>query len=288
MPGQDNVRQGDVNQIVATDDFIDLFNSSYGVRPHGSWRSRRPGRVVDAVFDARLALNSAYRLLRRHAARMPVRKVLVASVDVAARRADLDIVVGDLRASRHDVTVTLPPLGDRGKFQNINIGLQNFNLDDYDWLLVVDDDVALRPRFLDTFLYVAEFANLKICQPAHLFHSYTTWDVTQRVWNSLAHVTHFVECGPITAFHRDTFAHCLPFPETRWAWGIDVLWAEIARRQGFRIGVVDATPISHLREVAQSYGRQAATDEGHQLLARFNVRRDSRDLMQTIEVIRGV
>ncbi|MGI4801189.1 MAG: hypothetical protein ACRYG8_45630 [Janthinobacterium lividum] len=199
----------------------------------------------------------------------------------------MDVLVGKLQTSRHDVTVKLPPMGDRGKFQNINAGLEGVRVDDYDWLLVVDDDVDLPPDFLDLFLCVAELADLRICQPAHRFRSYTSWAVTQRIWNSLAHVTHFVECGPISALHRSVFPYCLPFTDTRWGWGIDVLWSEIARQHGFRIGVVDATPIGHLREVAESYDRQAAIDEGHQLLARNNVRRDSRDLMKTVEVIRS-
>ena len=214
------------------------------------------------------------------------RKVLVTSVDVPARRDDLDRVVADLERSRHHVTVRLTPLGDRGKFQNINAGLAGVDVAQYDWLVVFDDDVALPRRFLDLFLCAAETFDLRICQPAHRFFSYTSWELTQRVWNSLAHTSHFVECGPITAFHRSTFPHCLPFPDTRWAWGIDVLWSETARRQDFRIGIVDATRIGHLRDVAVSYSRQAAIAEGRKLLAAEAVRRDSRELLRTVDVMR--
>lgn len=275
-----------MDQTTPADDFLDLFASDYGARRRGLRRGRRAGWITDAVYDARLAANASYRSLRSRAAQMPVRKVLVVGVDVPARRTDLDALVRRLQTSRHEVIVKLPPMGNRGKFQNINAGLEGVRIDDYDWLLVVDDDVDLPPEFLDFFLCVAELADLRICQPAHRFRSYTSWDVTQRVWNSLARVTHFVECGPITALHRSVFLYCVPFADTRWAWGIDVLWAELARQQEFRIGVVDATPIGHLREIAESYNRQAAIDEGRQLLAQHNVRRDSRDLMKTVEVIR--
>ena len=269
-------------------DFLDLMTSSHGARRSASWRSRRFGRAVDAIFDRRLALNPSYHGLPALAAAMPVRKILVVAVDVPARRADLDDVVRRLRTSRHDLTVVLAPLGDRGKFQNINAGLLDVDADAHDWLIVVDDDIDLPPGFLDRFLCVAELAGLAVCQPAHRFFSYTSREVTQRVWNSLARVTGFVECGPITAFHRTVFRHCLPFPDTRWAWGIDVLWSELASRHGFAMGVVDATPIGHLREVAASYGRDAAIEEGHRLLARHGVRRDSREMLRTIGVIRSL
>jgi hypothetical protein len=139
---------------------------------------------------------------------------------------------------------------------------------------------------MDRFLYASEAASLRISQPAHRFRSYTTWKITQRLWNSLVHTTRFVECGPLTAFHRDVFPHILPFPEIRFGWGIDVIWAEIARRENFDIGVVDATPIEHLRPVAQAYDVDAATSEARQLLDRFGVNRSSRQILSTTAVMR--
>jgi hypothetical protein len=270
----------------AEDEFLDLFRSRYGTRQFDRWHGWRYARAVDALHTARLALNPAYLGLRAKAARMPARRVLVTAVDVPGRRADLDGVVRALQDSRHEVAVRLAPMGDRGKFQNINAALEGVDMGAYDWLLVTDDDVVLPPRFLDLFLCVAEGADLRVCQPAHRFHSHASWAVTQRAWNSLAHVTHYVETGPMTAFHKSFFPLCLPFPNTRWAWGVDVLWSEAARRRGWRIGVVDATPIEHVREIAQSYAREAAIVEAQQLLATNGVRRNSRELMRTVEVVR--
>lgn len=268
----------------------DLYTSGYGGRQaqRKHWRSRRYGRIVDRLFDLRLQLNGSFRKLPTLAAQVPQRRVLVTSVDVPARRAGLDAMLAALRRTRHDVTVHLSPLGDRGKFENINVAMAGMPLDGFDWLIVVDDDISFREGFLDQFLFVAEAVRFRICQPAHLFHSYTSWQVTQRAWNGLAHATQFVECGPMTAFHHSVFADCLPFPETRWAWGIDVLWSEIACRGGFEIGVIDATPIEHLREVADSYSREDAITEANDLLERFGARRDARDIMVTDRVIRHV
>lgn len=252
---------------------------------HYRWRGYRGGRVTDPLFDLRLVLNAGYRALARHAAETPSRHVHVASVDVPARRNALESVLRTLTRSRHHVTVSYAPLGNRGKFENINLALRDVDLEQVDWLIVVDDDVAFPSKFLERFLYASEAAALRISQPAHRFHSHTSYQVTQRVWNSLVHITHFVECGPLTAFHRDVFGHVLPFPETRWSWGLDIIRAEMARREGFRIGVVDATPIEHLRPVAQSYDMGAAYAEMQDLLKRFGVHRSNREIPETVAVL---
>ena len=264
----------------------DLLLSRFGTRRLDGWRGRRFGLFADAAFDLRLAAGGGFRALARRAAAAPPRRVHVASVDVPARRADLQAVLRALRDTRHAVTVTLAPLGERGKFQNINLALREVDLGDVDWLVVVDDDIAFPPHFLDRFLYAAEAASLRIAQPAHRFRSHTTWAVTQRRWAGLVHTTHFVECGPVTAFHRDAFDAVLPFPETRWAWGLDVLWGETARRRDWRIGVVDATPIGHLRPVAQVYEHAAAAAEARALLQHYGVRRSNREILQTTAVLK--
>lgn len=262
-----------------------LLEATYGNRDESGWRSYAEGEQTDKLFDLANKLNPRLWAVARRAARAPLRRVHVVAVDVPARREGLNRVFRALRDSRHDVTTSLAPLGDRGKFQNINIGLADLDLSGVDWLIVVDDDVAFPKHFLDRFIYVCEAATLKIAQPAHRFRSFTTWAITQRVWNSLAHLTHFVECGPLTAFHRDVFDRVLPFPETRWAWGVDVVWAEIARRDGFRIGVVDATPIEHLRPVAATYDPIAARDEARALLDSYHVRRTHREVFATTAVL---
>ena len=202
----------------------DALFSGYGARQPYGWRGYRRGVLTDALYDIRLAINPGFWTLTRSAASMPVRRVHIASVDVPTRRDDLAAVLRALKNTRHDVTVSLVPLGQRGKFENINLALRDVDLSKVDWLIIVDDDIAFPPHFLDRFLCACETASLRIAQPAHRFRSYTSWELTQRVWNSLVHTTHFVECGPITAFHREVFPHVLPFPETRWAWGVDVVW----------------------------------------------------------------
>ena len=80
--------------------------------------------------------------------------------------------------------------------------------------------------------------------------------------------TGFVEIGPVCAFHRDTFETLLPFPPLRAGWGLDSHWAALAREHGWRIGVVDATPIRHvMRPIADCYRRADAIAEAQAFLA---------------------
>ncbi|HSD80472.1 MAG TPA: hypothetical protein VLB47_07420, partial [Solirubrobacteraceae bacterium] len=191
----------------------------------------------------------------------------------------LPAALAELRGSRHDVTVRTAHAGARGKFENLNALLADpgTDLGAVDWLLVVDDDVALPRGFLDSFLCAAERTGLKLAQPAHRLHSHAAWAVTRRRPRSTARETTFVEIGPVTAFHRDTFATLLPFPAgLRMGWGLDVHWAAIARERGWPIGVVDATPVGHtVRPAGDAYPREEAAAEARAFLeGRPYVRRD--------------
>jgi len=264
----------------------DILLSAYGTTylEKDAYRNRHRRRT-DRLFDAWLKVKPSYRRLAAAAERMPRQRIHIASVDVPSRRQDLDGVLAALKQTRHDVSVSLAPIGDRGKFHNINLALAEVDLDAVDWLIVTDDDIEFPPHFLDRFVYACFASGLRIAQPAHRFESHTTWTLTQRRWNSLVHTTHLVECGPLTIFHRDVFADVLPFPETRWAWGLDILWGELARRRGLPIGIVDATPIAHLRPIAQLYEADAAVAEGRALLAENGVARSNREILQTIAVL---
>ena len=81
----------------------------------------------------------------------------------------------------------------------------------------------------------------------------------------------------MTAFHRDTFGVLLPFPDLRMGWGLDVHWAALAAQRGWRIGVVDATPILHLRPAADAYPRDAAVAEAAAFLDGRALRAPRRD-----------
>jgi hypothetical protein len=226
-------------------------------------------RVEDALIDAgRVATLEPWRLRRAAREAPPRRRVLAIGVE----REDVPGLMPALRAelgrSRHDVEVATRPVGGAGKFENLNALLADHSPEDRDWLLVVDDDVALPRGFLDAFLFLAERWDLRLAQPAHRRRSHAAWAVTRRRAGSVVRETGFVEIGPVCAFHASTFETLLPFPPLRAGWGLDAHWAALARERDWPIGVVDATPIRHaMRPIADGYRRADAVAEARAFLA---------------------
>jgi GT2 family glycosyltransferase len=240
-------------------DFLSGASGTVGGRRGALLRAR------DLWLDARAAPRRA-RLRRAARHEPPRRRVLVLGIErpssiMAAARSELV-------RSRHAVHVITAPPGERGKFENLNALLRAHPPDGYDWLLVVDDDVALPHGFLDAFLCAAERAGLRLAQPAHRLHSHAAWAVTRRQPGATVRETTFVEIGPVTAFHRETFDVLLPFPDgLGMGWGLDVHWAAVARERGWPIGVVDATPVGHTqRPAGDAYPREAAEAEARAFL----------------------
>lgn len=274
---------------ILTDDFsrvsvpTDFFRSTSGAY-HGEWRMK--GRLKDALFDARLALE--WRGLSRSLQTMPARKVLIAGVEIPDRREQLQSVFEQMSNSRHHVVAkALPLVEGKGKFQNVNAGLWGLDLEQFDWVVLIDDDIEVPPDFLDRFLYLSEASDLQICMPAHRFRSNQTFRLTGRHWGCLVRLTHFVESGPITAFRRPLFRHIFPFPELKWAWGTDIGWSELARDMGYRIGIVDGTPIRHVRPVGSAYNVSLATAEAEAFLADEGIARPRSEILSTLKVLSG-
>jgi GT2 family glycosyltransferase len=205
-------------------------------------------------------------LAARHAPAL--QRVLVLGVERPQHRALAGAIRTELSRSRHDVELHTCPAQGRGKFENLNALLAAHPVDGHDWLLVIDDDVALPRGFLDRFLFLCERFSLALAQPAHRLHSHAAWPVTRRRASSIVRETRFVEIGPVTAFARVTFPVLLPFPELRMGWGLDVHWAALAREHGWRCGILDAVSIRHrAAPAAAGYERHDAVAEARSFLA---------------------
>jgi hypothetical protein len=223
--------------------------------------------IADALDDAAALATARRARLSRAARGLPRRRVLALAVDAGAPNL-LDAARAELSRSRHDVEIVTTIAGDRGKFENLNALLADHAAAGHDWLIVVDDDVALPGRFLDAFLFLAERFALQLAQPAHRHRSHAAWEVTRRRRASVVRETPFIEIGPVSAFAAATFDVLLPFPSTRSGWGLDLHWAALAKEHGWRAGVIDATPIGHgLRPIAASYDREDAKREAREFLA---------------------
>jgi hypothetical protein len=224
--------------------------------------------VLDATLDALAATRGERRRLQRAATGARRLRVLALGVERTDRENVLSAARGELLGSHHEVEFASVPAGARGKFENLNALLAGHPADGHDWLVVVDDDVVLPAGFLDVFLFLAERFGFALAQPAHRHHSHAAFAVTRRRPFSVARETAFVEIGPVVAFRAETFATLLPFPPLRIGWGLDGHWSALAREAGWRLGVVDATPVRHgLRPIAGAYSREDAVAEARAFLA---------------------
>jgi hypothetical protein len=195
----------------------------------------------------------------------------------------IEKAVSELQTAQHELHLALGSTGDPlpglaantvegglagGKFENLNALLDASGPRAFDWLFVLDDDVALPHRFLDRFVAVCEHFDLALAQPAQTLMSHAAWRVTRRRAGSLLRETRFVEIGPVTVFRADAAAQLTPFPELRYGWGLDLHWAALAEQEGWRLGVVDALPVRHeAAPVAAAYRQADAIDEAREFLA---------------------
>ncbi len=247
----------------ARDDFLSGESGTIG----GLGAVRR--RLLDAGADALQIASGRRASLDRAARRHPSsQRVLALCVERPARHVLVGAIRAELGRSRHTVEFHTCDPGERGKFENLNLLLAAHPPHGCDWLLVLDDDIALPSGFLDRFLFLADRFRLDLAQPAHRLASHAAWRVTRRRPGSAVRETSFVEIGPVTAFRNTTFSTLLPFPALRMGWGLDMHWAAVAQAKGWRCGVIDATSIAHrTAPAASAYSRDHALAEARAFLA---------------------
>ena len=268
-------------------------------------RRRARAWAADVADDAVAWATLAPLRVRRAAGRLPPRDVLVLGIYAPDGAAAMAQAVATLRESPHRVSFVLGALGERdpalaeetmlgglagaGKFENLNRLLAAIPAT-ADWTLVIDDDVALPGGFLAGFLACAERFGLQLAQPAHRHASHAAWPVTRRARATLARRTRLVEIGPVTAFHSSVAGALLPFPPLRMGWGLDAHWGGLAAQRGWRLGVVDATPVRHhSRRPASNYDRSAAIAELADFLPGrpYVDRRAAGEVLERFRTLRG-
>ena len=240
-------------------------------------RRRFFGALVDPILDLLLSHQGIHAIDN---GTIPWRLRAI-GIEVPGRAANIHKAFGRLQqTSRHSVQISIVPMAEGvGKFANAERALSTVNIYDYDWLLIVDDDVAFDGHSLDRLITLSEMAKLSISQPAHTLSSFATYSITLRKPFSFVRETHFVEIGPLTAFSREVFSDVIPFPPSRWCYGVDLVWSELARKKGFKMGIVDATPVRHLRAVANSYNMDSARAEGEALVKALDIPRTRAEIL---------
>ncbi len=147
----------------------------------------------------------------------------------------------------------------RSKFELLNLLLEAIDIQSYDFIVAIDDDIDLPARFLDDFIDLQRRYDLALAQPARTHDSYIDHHFTAQLTGIDARRTRFVEIGPLTSFRSDAAALLMPFDTCApMGWGLDFVWPLQLERTGLQLGIVDATPVRHaLRKPASHYDLNA-------------------------------
>ena len=253
--------------------------------PRSGYRRRTvrvPLRAADRLLDLRRRVTGLDRRLAAAAAEGAPAEVAVLGVYGPRQTGAMAAIVAELRRSRHRLHLVLGALGpaapdladateladlEGGRLANLNRLVASAGLGTAEWVLVIDDDIALPAGFLDNLLALARRFRLDLVQPALTLASHTAFGVTRRRPLALRR-TRFVEQGPALLVRRPVFEALAPFPEQGMGWGICLTWAAMAERRGWRLGVADAVAVRHEgRPPGTGYDRDAAFAAARELLA---------------------
>lgn len=151
----------------------------------------------------------------------------------------------------------------------LNRLLAKEKVDDYEYLIVCDDDVVVRRGWLDFFLELQAKHDIALAQPARTGNSWVDHPITRQVPASECRFTRFVEIGPVVSIHRSLFASLLPFDITSpMGWGLDFIWPVTVGELGLNMGIIDAAPVDHsLRRPRRGYAAETASEEMDLLLS---------------------
>jgi hypothetical protein len=141
------------------------------------------------------------------------------------------------------------------KYELLNGILAKEDLERYDYVLTVDDDVLLPRGFVDAFIPLQAKLDFAIAQPARTSGSYIDHPIVEQQRGVIARQTLFVEIGPVVSFHRSIYQVVFPFDaENPMGWGYENVWSHTLREAGLRMGIIDATPVDHkLRKPVAHY-----------------------------------
>ena len=167
--------------------------------------------------------------------------------------------------------------GERGKFENLNALLAAHPPRPTTGCWSSTTTSCCRAASSTRFLFRPSAPACGSPSPRTACASHAAWPVTRRRPAPSCARRRFVEIGPVTAFHRDSFDVLLPFPGPADGLGARRPLGRAWRRErGWPIGIVDATPDRpHAAAGGAGYARDEAEAEARAFLdGRPYVRRD--------------
>ena len=247
------------------------------------------------IFDVR-EINSAaavpHSVLQRLAgagSSTPRRRILACGIYLADQPNTVDHVVGALESSgRHEVVqrwvalcgdpptrrvaeVTVVKLPERApKFTILDRLLAAEDREQYDFIVLVDDDIVVPDGFLEAFIGLQDELDFAMAQPARTGNSFIDHPIVRQQPDILARRTMFVEIGPVVGLQRSCFGLVLPFDLTSpMGWGYENVWSRRLAERGLKMGIIDAVAVDHsLRRPVQNYSRAEADRQRKAYLAK--------------------
>lgn len=224
----------------------------------GRWGTAQAARRSRQVSGLRILVVGVYMTERPNLAPEIVRAMASRRHQVQQRWVALGQGGHGVEAMR---PVTVAALAEaRPKFALVNEVLRGLRLEDFDYLLVTDDDIELPPHFVDRFIGVQHQLGFGLAQPARSAESNADHPVTWVRPGLLARRSQFVEIGPLFSVARAAFGALTPFDERFFmGWGLDLVWPRRLQRENLSLGIVDAVPMHHrFRPVASTYSAALA------------------------------
>ena len=119
------------------------------------------------------------------------------------------------------------------------------DLDKYESIFVVDDDILIGTDALNSLFAIAREHDLWLSQPAFAPGSHIHWPITRQVPNSYLRFTNFVEVG-VTLFSRPALERVIDAMRNgRSGWGLDMIYSQLLGDPTDKIAVIDAVPCVH-------------------------------------------
>lgn len=158
------------------------------------------------------------------------------------------------------------------KWRSVERVLDRVRLDDYDFAFFPDDDLEYGADFLPRFLELLERHDVALAQPALTPDSYHTYDICVRREGVTLRFTNFVEVMA-PCFRTDALARLratLASDVSPMGYGFDLHWPYACADAGFKMAIVDATPIAHrVRPTGTHYAGDDLHGQGYAYGRRF-------------------
>ncbi|MGQ9646093.1 MAG: glycoside hydrolase family 99-like domain-containing protein [Thermodesulfobacteriota bacterium] len=168
-----------------------------------------------------------------------------------------------------DVTVKAI-MGRKPKYEIMNELISGEDLSQYEYVLMMDDDIILPKGFVDEFITLQDELKFAIAQPARTPNSDIDHPIVEQQSGILARETLFVEIGPVVSFHRSVYDLIFPFDLTSpMGWGYENVWSYLIQERRMKMGIIDHTPVNHsLRKPVQHYDWNKADQERKEYLCK--------------------